>query len=47
MTVAAIGGAVKSWSRAEIEAALAYERKHADRKGAVSALESALEKEED
>jgi large subunit ribosomal protein L21 len=47
LTVAAISDGVKGWSRPELEAALEYEREHANRKGAVSALESALSKEED
>ncbi len=47
MTVAQIGAAAKGWSRDELAAALAYEREHAARKGAVAALESALAKEED
>jgi large subunit ribosomal protein L21 len=46
MTVAQIADEVKGWKEAQIEAALAYERAHAERKGAISALESALEKEE-
>ena len=46
MTVAQIGRAAKGWSHAELEAALAYERDHAARKGALAALEAALAKEE-
>ena len=42
MTVAAIGKSAKTWDRAQLEAALAYEQAHAARKGALSALESAL-----
>ncbi len=47
MTVAQIKTETKGWSVAELEAALAYERAHADRKGAVAALESALERREE
>ncbi|HEY4348901.1 MAG TPA: 50S ribosomal protein L21 [Gaiellaceae bacterium] len=46
LTVAQIHTETKGWSVADLEAALAYEKEHADRKGAVSALESALKKEE-
>jgi large subunit ribosomal protein L21 len=42
MKVADIGQAASGWSRANIEAALEYEREHANRKTAVAALESAL-----
>jgi large subunit ribosomal protein L21 len=44
LTVAAIADAAKSWSTAELEAALAYEQEHAKRKGALAALESAIAK---
>jgi hypothetical protein len=47
MTVAQIGRTAKEWSRPEIEAALAHEREHAARKGALTALEGALAKEND
>jgi large subunit ribosomal protein L21 len=47
MTVAAIGKAAKDWGRAELEAALAFEQDHAARKGALSALESALAAQEE
>jgi large subunit ribosomal protein L21 len=49
LTVTAIGKSAKTWDQGELEAALAYEREHAARKGALSALESALaaETEED
>ena len=49
MTVAQVSdGAKTTWNRPMLEAALAYERDHAARKGAISALESALKaKEED
>jgi large subunit ribosomal protein L21 len=42
MTVATIHADAKSWSRPELEAALAYEQEHAGRKGALHALETAL-----
>ena len=48
MTVAQVSAASKTWNRPMLEAALAYEQAHASRKGALSALESALKaKEED
>jgi large subunit ribosomal protein L21 len=47
MTVAQVNTATKEWSVAELRAALEYEKEHAGRKGAVSALESALKKEEE
>src|SRR4051812_47910582 len=48
MTVAQISDGAKSWNRPMLEAALEYEQAHAARKGAVSALQSALKtKEED
>jgi hypothetical protein len=48
MTVAQISEGAKTWNRPMLEAALAYEQAHAARKGAISALESALKaKEED
>ncbi len=47
LTVAEVRDAASAWDRPALEAALAYEREHAQRKGAVAALESALaEKEE-
>jgi large subunit ribosomal protein L21 len=47
-TVAAVSDGAKTWNRPMLEAALAYEQAHAARKGAISALESALKsKEED
>ena len=46
MTVAQVSAGAKEWSRAELEAALAYEQAHAARKGALAALEAALAKEE-
>jgi large subunit ribosomal protein L21 len=47
MTVAQISeGAKTTWNRPMLEAALAYEQAHAARKGAISALESALKSKE-
>ena len=46
-TVAQIQAAVASWSRDELEAALAHEQGHGKRKGAIAALTSAIEKEGD
>jgi len=45
MTVAQITAGAKTWDHEALEAALEHERGHADRKGAVAALESALAKE--
>ena len=42
MTVAQVSEGAKTWNRPMLEAALAYEQGHAARKGAISALESAL-----
>jgi large subunit ribosomal protein L21 len=47
LTVARINAATKEWSVTELEAALAYEKEHAARKGAITALEAALKKDED
>ena len=47
MTVAHIAEAAPGWQRPMLEAALAYEHEHANRKGAVHALESALETKEE
>jgi large subunit ribosomal protein L21 len=47
MTVATIHAAAKEWSHEELEAALAHEHAHGARKGAISALESALKKDEE
>ena len=47
MTVAQIGESASSWSESELQAALDYERENANRKTAVSALESAIEKSEE
>ena len=46
MTVAQIKEQVGSWRRPNIEAALEYEREHDGRKGAIEALEAALEAKE-
>jgi large subunit ribosomal protein L21 len=42
LTVAAIKEASSSWNRPMLEAALEYEQAHANRKGAIAAIESAL-----
>jgi len=42
LTVAQIAEAAPGWRRPNVEAALAYEREHANRKGAIAALERAL-----
>jgi large subunit ribosomal protein L21 len=48
MTVAQISDGAKTWNRPMLEAALAYEEAHAARKGALTALNSALKaKDED
>jgi large subunit ribosomal protein L21 len=48
MTVAQVSEGAKTWNRPMLEAALEYEQAHAARKGAISALQSALKsKEED
>jgi large subunit ribosomal protein L21 len=47
MTVAAVSEGAKGWSRPLLEAALAYEQDHGKRKGAISALESALAAKEE
>jgi large subunit ribosomal protein L21 len=46
MTVAQVSEGAKSWNRPMLEAALEYEQAHAARKGAVSALASALKAKE-
>jgi large subunit ribosomal protein L21 len=46
MTVAQVSEGAKTWNRPMLEAALAYEQAHAARKGAVTALESALKSKE-
>jgi large subunit ribosomal protein L21 len=48
LTVAGVTDGAKTWNRPMLEAALEYEQSNAARKGAISALESALKaKEED
>jgi large subunit ribosomal protein L21 len=47
MTVAEVSEGAKGWNRPMLEAALAYEQDHAKRKGAISALESALAAKEE
>jgi large subunit ribosomal protein L21 len=47
MTVAEIKQASTGWNRPMLEAALEYEQAHAERKGAVAAIESALAGKED
>ena len=42
--MAGIGEQVDSWSPEQVEAALAYERAHAKRKGAIAALEAKQKK---
>ena len=42
LTVAAITAGAKTWDKAQLEAALAYEQEHGKRKGALAALEGAL-----
>jgi large subunit ribosomal protein L21 len=42
LTVAAIKEAASAWNRPMLEAALEYEQAHANRKGAIAAIESAL-----
>jgi large subunit ribosomal protein L21 len=46
LTVAEISEGAKTWNRPMLEAALTYEQAHAARKGAISALESALKSKE-
>jgi hypothetical protein len=47
MTVAQVSDGAKTWNRPMLEAALEYEQAHAARKGAISAIESALKAKED
>jgi len=47
MTVAQVSDGAKMWNRPMLEAALEYEQANAKRKGAISALESALAAKED
>jgi large subunit ribosomal protein L21 len=46
LTVAQVAEAAPGWRRPNIEAALEYEKEHANRKGAIAALESALAEKE-
>jgi Ribosomal prokaryotic L21 protein len=46
MTIAELKAAAGGWDASAIEAALAYEKEHAARKGAIAALESALAEKE-
>jgi large subunit ribosomal protein L21 len=46
LTVTQVSEGAKTWNRPMLEAALAYEQTHAARKGAISALESALKSKE-
>jgi large subunit ribosomal protein L21 len=46
MTVAQVSEGAKTWNRVLLAAALEYEQAHAARKGAISALESALNSKE-
>ena len=47
LTVAGIAEAAPGWRRPMLEAALEFERANAARKGAISALESALASKEE
>ncbi len=47
LTVAKVAEGAKTWNRPMLEAALEYELAHAARKGAISALESALKAKEE
>jgi large subunit ribosomal protein L21 len=47
LTVAEVSEGAKTWNRPMLEAALAYEREHAKRKGAIAALEHALAAKEE
>jgi large subunit ribosomal protein L21 len=47
MTVAQVSEGAKTWNRPMLEAALEYEQAHAKRKGALSAIESALAAKEE
>jgi large subunit ribosomal protein L21 len=47
LTVAQIKAAATSWNRPMLAAALEYEQAHANRKGALAAIESALAEKED
>jgi large subunit ribosomal protein L21 len=45
MTVAQVKEAAAGWGKAQREAALAYEKEHAKRKGAIEALEASLKED--
>jgi large subunit ribosomal protein L21 len=47
MTVVEVNEGAKQWNRPMLEAALEYEQAHAQRKGALAALESAIAKKEE
>jgi large subunit ribosomal protein L21 len=47
MTVADVNEGAKQWNRPMLEAALEYERAHANRKGALAAIEAAIAKKEE
>src|ERR671934_2309176 len=47
MTVAQVSEGAVEWRKPQLEAALEYERTHANRKGAIAALESALAAKEE
>jgi len=47
MTVADVKDSVASWEPAAVVAALAFEQRHQQRKGAIAALESAIREEDD
>jgi large subunit ribosomal protein L21 len=47
MTVADVKAGAESWDRSTLEAALEFEQAHANRKGALAAIESALAKKEE
>ncbi len=47
LTVAQVSEGAKTWNRPMLEAARSYEQAHAARKGALSALDSALKAKED
>ena len=46
-TVAEIGEKAKRWKLEQLEAALEYEQAHANRKGAIGALEAAIESKQE
>jgi large subunit ribosomal protein L21 len=47
LTVAGVSEGAKTWNRTMLQAALTYEQAHAARKGAISALTSALKSKEE